>query len=343
GRELQELFTLGKGPGSGYTEQDVKEAARVLTGYSIDLTTNTYVFYPYLHDETNKQFSSFYGNRVITGRTGPDGEKEMDDLISMIFEQDEVAKHIVRNIYRWFVYYVIDEDIEQNVITPLAAIFRDSNYELVPVLEALLKSEHFYDSYNMGCVIKNPLDYVLGTIKNFGVTMPSANIADQYYGLRVGNIFNYVLAMDLGDPPNVAGWEAYRSNPMYHEAWINAVTISYRNQLFEIMLTPNGYQYKGIRLKIEYIEFTETIANAEDPNLLIANLSELFFNDTLTATQVTGLKAILLSNQALDHYWTDAWLNYITDPTNAMYKSIVNQRLYGFYRYFLSLAESQLI
>src|SRR5580704_14165729 len=70
GRELQELFTVGKGPGSRYTESDVKAAARVLTGYTINYKTFTSSFDHNRHDETDKQFSAYYGNTTIRGIKG---------------------------------------------------------------------------------------------------------------------------------------------------------------------------------------------------------------------------------------------------------------------------------
>ena len=84
-RELQELFTLGKGPGSQYTEQDVKEAAKVLTGWQVNGTTYQTVFNAARHSTVAKTFSSFYNNTVIAGRTGATaGDLELNDLISMI-------------------------------------------------------------------------------------------------------------------------------------------------------------------------------------------------------------------------------------------------------------------
>ena len=125
-RELMELFTLGKGPGSQYTENDVKEAAKVLTGWQVNATTYTTVFNSNRHSTANKTFSSFFNNTVITGRTGATaGDLELDDLLNMIFAQQEVAKYIVRKFYRWFVYYTIDSATETNVITPLADIFQN--------------------------------------------------------------------------------------------------------------------------------------------------------------------------------------------------------------------------
>jgi Protein of unknown function (DUF1800) len=117
GRELQELFTLGKGPGSQYTEADVKEAAKVLTGWQVNGTTYQTIFTSSRHSTANKQFSAFFNNTVIQGRTGATaGDLELTDLINMLFAQQEVAKYLVRKFYRWFVYYEIDAATETNVI-----------------------------------------------------------------------------------------------------------------------------------------------------------------------------------------------------------------------------------
>ncbi|MEK7225112.1 MAG: DUF1800 family protein, partial [Bacteroidota bacterium] len=89
-RELMELFTLGKGQGSQYTENDVKEAAKVLTGWQINGTTYMSVFNSARHSAVNKTFSSFFNNTVITGRTGATaGQLELNDLLNMIFATQE--------------------------------------------------------------------------------------------------------------------------------------------------------------------------------------------------------------------------------------------------------------
>jgi uncharacterized protein (DUF1800 family) len=77
-RELQELFTVGKDLPSHYTEDDVKAAAKVLTGYRIDPSTLAVSFIPSEHDTTDKQFSSFYNNTIITGQTGTNGQNELE-------------------------------------------------------------------------------------------------------------------------------------------------------------------------------------------------------------------------------------------------------------------------
>ena len=171
GRELQELFTIGKDATGNppYTEDDVKAAARVLTGWRNDLVAGTTsangfnsYFDPAKHDTADKQFSAFYNYTQINGLSGTGAVSELDDLLNMIFAKDEVSLFICRKLYRYFVYYEIDAATEQNVIVPLAAVFRSNNYEIVPVLDVLFRSEHFFDVLNQGCLIKNPIDFSVG-------------------------------------------------------------------------------------------------------------------------------------------------------------------------------------
>jgi uncharacterized protein (DUF1800 family) len=122
-RELQELFTLGKENNPNYAEADVKAAAKVLTGWRVDTTVNTFPSYftSSRHDATNKTFSSFYGNTTITGRTGTTaGDVELDDLLNMIFAKNvEVSRFMAKKLYRFFVHYDIDAAAETNVFQPL--------------------------------------------------------------------------------------------------------------------------------------------------------------------------------------------------------------------------------
>ncbi|MEM6807475.1 MAG: DUF1800 domain-containing protein, partial [Bacteroidota bacterium] len=185
GRELLELFTLGKGDDGTevfYTEDDVRAAARVLTGwrdrgYASSSRPIDIQFRANRHDATPKQFSEHFNNQVINDN----GEDEYKDLIQMIFDQEETARFICRKLYRWFVYYEIDEDVENLVIDPMADLFRNSNYEIEPVVRALLSSEHFYEVANIGCVIKTPLDFSVGIMRQFEVEFPQhPNILPQY-------------------------------------------------------------------------------------------------------------------------------------------------------------------
>ena len=104
GRELQELFTIGKGAGSKYTEDDVKAAAKVLTGYGINGDKMTFTTNVNNHDTSDKKFSAFYNNTIIKGIAGANFDKELDDMLTMIFSVEEVSKFICRKFYQYFVY-----------------------------------------------------------------------------------------------------------------------------------------------------------------------------------------------------------------------------------------------
>jgi hypothetical protein len=344
-RELQELFTIGKGPDSHYTESDVKEAAKLLTGFRINYTTQTSFFSPTLHSSVNKTFSAFYNNTVITGRTGATaGNLELDDLLNMLFANAECAKNIMRKVYRWFVYYEIDAATEANIITPLADIFRNNNYEIKPCLDVLFKSQHFFDMQNRGCIIKSPLDLVIGGFREFGTVFPALTPTSwtDTYGL-----WNYVASIlsnmqqDMHNPPNVSGWPAYYQAPKYHEMWVNIDTLQRRN-LFTDAMIGNGYTLNGKKIFFDPIAFVKLLPNPSDPNAIIKDFDDRFFGVRLSDVSRAQIKVqILLSNQTSDYYWTNAWNAYIANPTTANF-NIVNTRLKELFKYFMNLAEYQL-
>ncbi len=342
-RELMELFTLGKGPDSQYTENDVKEAAKVLTGWQIDGATYTSVFNANRHTTTNKLFSSFFNNTTITGRTGATaGDLELIDLLNMIFTQQEVAKFLVRKFYRWFVYYAIDAATETNVIAPLADIFRTNNYEIKPVLAALFKSEHFYDILNRGCYIKTPADHVIGSLREMNIQFRPEAEYDTNYGLW-NTFYSWMVNMgqNLHDPPNVSGMPAYYQEPSFHEIWINSDSLPKRNQFTDTMIN-SGYSRNGFRVQFNCVAFAQTLNNPANPNDLIDECLKLFFRNDLSAQSKAQIKTqILLTGQQWDYYWTNAWAAYISNPTTANFNT-VNTRLKSLFQYFFSLSEYQL-
>ena len=346
GREMQELFTIGKGIDNGsppYSENDVKAAAKVLTGWTINNTTNTSIFNSAKHDITNKQFSSFYNNTIITGRSGAAGANELDDMINMIFATNETALFLCRKIYRWFVYYDIDATTEANVITPLAQVFRSNNYEIKPVLDALLKSEHFFDTLNQGCQIKSPVDANVSLCREFGVVFPlTSDYVNAYYMWDYIRSQSSNMQQNIGDPPDVAGWKPYYQAPQFYEIWINSDTLPKRNQ-FTDTLANNGFTRNGKNIKIDFIAFAKTMPNPGDPNELINDSITYLFRLPLTQTSKNQLKTdILLSGQTQDHYWTDAWVAYIANPNDTVNATIVKNRLHDLYQYLMRLAEYQL-
>jgi uncharacterized protein (DUF1800 family) len=343
GRELQELFTMGKGVNSKYTESDVKAAAKVLTGYRIDSIKIESYFDATKHDNSDKQFSSFYNNLIIKGKTAATGANELDDLLNMLFLQNEVAMFICRKLYRFFVYYDITSQIEQEVIAPLAQTFIKSNFEIKPVLVELLGSDHFFKSENRSCFIKTPLDLVIGLCREFDVVFPDANDAATQYVLwlymkgQAG-----ILQLGLGDPPNVSGWPAFYQFPQFYEIWINSDTLPKRNQFTDIMISA-GVTRNSKKVIIDPLKYAASFSKPEDPNILVSEVSEHLLTLPSSVELKQQLKNILLSNQTNDYYWTDAWIAYQLSPTDNIKRGVVLGRLQIMIKYMMNLPEFQLI
>ena len=214
-RELLELYTIGKGPQIGpgdythYKEEDVAAGAKIFTGWLVDgllsdsITDVTSNFTAILHDTSTKQLSSHFGSVTV-----PDaGASEYDNYIEIIFQQNEVANHICRKLYRYFVNYDLTTNVETNVIPDMAATLIANNYNVLPVMQELLQSEHFYDISVRGALIKSPLD-MLFSMFNSTESIPGFDLLtdSEMYA------FTYGVAQTMGqsyaEPPSVAGWPA---------------------------------------------------------------------------------------------------------------------------------------
>lgn len=346
-RELQELFTLGKGPNSKYTEDDVKAAARVLTGFNINFTTTPFStgFSAVNHDSSNKTFSSFYGNKTISGKTGVTaGSLELDDLLGMIFSVDEVSKHICRKLYRFFVYYEIDANAETNVIEPLAKIFRDNNYEIKPVLKALLESEHFYDQWNRACVIKDPLTHQAGLVRQWEMSFPTATDYETNYQIyAVGSYFGQITQMNLGDPPSVSGWEAWYQMPLYHRIWLNSDSLPKRNQ-FQDYLMWVGHKVKSYTFIVDPWVVTKQFSDPKNADTLIADACEFLLPLALSSSQIASLKEILLPGGIPDYNWSDEYSAATDsgDPNHTTALATATSKLRSLYKNIMNLSEYQL-
>ena len=363
GREVQELFTQGKGPNSLYTETDVKTAAKLLTGWNVRQATfklnpndatevpkNRWESYFTLanHDITDKTFSAYYNNTVIKGTsTTAAPDTEITTFVNMLLATDESSKYIVRRLYRFFVYYVIDATIETEVIAPLAAIFRQ-NYDIKPVLSALFNSQHFFDMANRDALIKSPIDHLVGMVREFNTVFPTSTDYVQQYGSWYQLVANGNGAdqqgQALANPPNVAGWPAYYQEPTFHEFWINTDTLPKRLRFADQFFTAAGYNLgNNKKIYADVLTFTDQFGqDAYDPNLLVTRALEMMYRIPVGDTFKAYLKTtILLNGQASDHYWTDAWTAYKTTPS-AVNANIVVTRLTKLYKFLADRPEYQL-
>jgi len=161
-RELYELFTLGDE--NGYTEDDIIETAKALTGYVErgELGCEAVQFRADRHDA---------GPKTIFGQTGNWG---YDDVIDILFTQrpNEIAEFICRKLYEFFVHPDSRDDAgnAQTIISGMAATFTAANFEIAPVLSQLFKSEHFFDEDAIGVIIKSPYDVYFNFLKETGFT-----------------------------------------------------------------------------------------------------------------------------------------------------------------------------
>jgi hypothetical protein len=261
----------------------------------------------------------------------------------MIFEKQGVALHICRKLYRFFVYYDIDAATEANVIAPLAEVFRSNNYNIAPVLSTLFKSAHFYDVLNQGCLIKSPMDAIVGLCREFSVSFPQASdFSGNYFMWNTLQTVGTNLQQNIGDPPSVAGWPAYYQRPQFHQLWINSDTLPKRNQFADTM-NANGYTRQGKTIKIDHVIFAASMPNPSNPNRLIEDSIKYLLALPLSQTSRDQIKRdILLSGQTSDNYWTSAWNGFINNPADMTNANIVKTRLKSFYQYLMRLAEHQL-
>jgi len=207
-REIMELFALG----SGYTERDIKEGARALTGYTFQ--GNNFIFRRGFHDADTKRIFGNSGNY--------DGE----DFVRLILSRRQCARFIVRKLYRFFVNEIPEirepgGPQAQKVLRQMATTMLRSRYHLKPVLRELFLSEHFYDAHNRGRQIKSPIELIVGTVRALGTPARNNRLLLASAG-RMGQ--------ELFAPPSVKGWEGGRS-------WINTSTIFERQNVANYLVT----------------------------------------------------------------------------------------------------------
>lgn len=282
-RELYELFTLGAD--NGYTQNDITETARALTGFNgVDPYDfcGPIEFVPFFHDD---------GPKTIFGQTGNWG---YDELINILFEQrgDLIAQYICTKIYREFV----SREVDQTIIAELATTFLDNNFELAPVFRQLFKSEHFFDEANISVQIKGPLDSFLMFVKDLGI----APIMDDEFKLNVGFVAAE-LGQDLFNPLDVAGWPGNRD-------WVTNTSLTGRWQIFDLVIF-SLYEDAPELLR----DFAKGLSdNSTDPEVVTRALVNYFVhsglqNDTAYESCTNVFKSEVPQNYFDEGLWNLDW------------------------------------
>ena len=228
-REVMELFTLGEGH---YTEQDIKEAARAFTGWSLDRETGRYVFRPSLHD---------YGEKTVLGKKGRfDG----DDVLDILLARPETAEHVTAKLWR----ELVAPDVNGAEVRRIAARFREAHYDIRVALKEILTSDAFYAAEQRGALVKSPVELVVGTLRVFEVR-PQQALPFAVAAAGMGE--------NLFSPPNVKGWPG-------GDVWINTTTLLARKQFVDrIMRADDAMSMAAASARTE-VGVRDTM-NAESP------------------------------------------------------------------------------
>ncbi|MEY4351543.1 MAG: hypothetical protein RL078_1622 [Bacteroidota bacterium] len=332
GRELLELFTIGKGPqlASGdygnYTEEDVAAAAKIFTGFTVQgvrSVTQTQVssqFMPLLHDNSTKTLSYHFNGLQIS----PNGATEHLNYIDVIFNQPETAKYICRKLYRYFVNYDISPWVETNIIAALAQTFINSNFEIQPVLSQLLGSEHFYDSSVRGAIIKSPLEAIFSMLNG---TQSLLNFDLQTTAQMYLTMYTVAdqMGQEYGAPPSVAGWTAYYQAPAYSKLWINSTYLKKRFDI-ALLMTTNGLTINGQNFSLNFLGLLNGLSDPSSAPQVIADLCLVFCPKPIDAADQLYLKS-LLTGGLPDFEWTLQYNDYLADPTNSVFSLPVTQKV----------------
>ncbi|RYX98265.1 MAG: DUF1800 domain-containing protein [Comamonadaceae bacterium] len=198
-REVMELFTLGEASSGGnYTEQDVREAARAFTGWTVDRDDLGFSMQPRLHDD---------GMKTVLGQTGPfDG----DAVLDIMLEQPAAAKFIVDKLWKEFVSPAPDRKEADRI----ALRFRQSGYDIGVALQGLFMSDAFWAESSRGTLVKSPVDLIVGTVRQFNFS---------YSDTTPFAVQSAQLGQNLLSPPNVKGWPG-------QDNWITTVTLMDRKR-----------------------------------------------------------------------------------------------------------------
>ncbi len=242
-RELLELFTMGEG--NGYTEEDVQEAARAFTGWTLSPLNYRFAYNLFTHD--HRYPKRFLGEEIYPSGNDPvPGSRDGEAVIDIIFRQPQVAEFVTRKLWEFFVY----PDPSDQVIEPLAQLFRESGYELKPLMRAIFEHPHFLSNKAYRAKIKSPVELAVNSFRELSVQDPD-NLPLVMFFFSLGQL--------LYLPPDVGGWTADRG-------WINTGTALGRYNFLNFLTSNRPGLYPLPALVNDQIPVEEWIARYQPGN-----------------------------------------------------------------------------
>ncbi len=278
-REVMELFALGEGH---YTEKDVTEGARALTGWSFDRASEKFVERPNWHDE---------GEKVIFGERG---NFNGGDFLGLVVAQPQAARFICAKLWNYFA----GQPPSDELVTELAEIFRRSGDQFKPVLRAIFSSEEFYSQRIVRNQVKSPVQWLVGSVRVLERPLPPPLAC---FALTRN------LGQDLFAPPNVKGWDGGLS-------WITTNNLLARyneaatlvqgdaSVLAGAMFTPRpdsaagGRPFRGLLLQGVEADKLFTEAERQSPEALATTLQKRLLQGRLSPKHEEALRQFLSSD-----------------------------------------------
>ncbi len=304
-RELYELFALGRD--NGYTQNDIEETARALTGWNgIDIWGEPITFVEEYADK---------GEKTIFGQTGNWG---YDDVTNILFRErkDQIAQFICQKIYVAFV----NPQPNEFIITQLAETFKSNDWEIAPVLKQLFKSEHFFDTKNIGIQVKSPYELFLNFYKEVDFDLIDDEVLE---GL---NYFTGMLGQELANPIDVAGWQGNRT-------WLDTARLTGRWRTL-------GWTVYGVmdrqpeRLTNLAIALTGN-ASTNDPALVTQKVVNYFLPNELHTPEIY--------ERATEVFKVDIPSNYFEDGSWNLNWGTIPWQMTSLLQYLIKIPEFQLL
>lgn len=293
-RELLELYTMGVVDRQGrpnYTQRDVAEGARALTGLRVDGSPKEGYGGITSHFDRDRWDP---GEKEYLGRRGALGA---DDVIDIIFSErsDAVARFICGKFYRYFVSLNPDSGIIDQMAADLVA----ADWDLSPMLRHLFASAHFYSDANRGALVKSSYDIHLFLVRS----LAARNIPDFDDTLELTEPNDGMRArlMAIGHmplhPPNVKGWPGGKS-------WVNSSTIASRLE-FATKVVAGSYSAKDGTPLYTYdpIALARGFSDPENSRKLTSEIAAWMLGRDATATEFALLYATLLDG-GVNYEWS---------------------------------------
>ncbi len=179
-RELMELFTLGV----GYTERDIREAARALTGFRARWTDDGFGGIYYDRERHDRGFKRIFGQR---------GRFDWRDVLRLVVDHPRHAPFLTTKLWEFFVA----GPPSRATVRRLSAVYRASGHRIEPVVAEILDHPALYRSLDAPDMVKSPIVFVAGSLRTNGLPVSAQSLTWLLDG----------MGQRPFDPPSVAGWD----------------------------------------------------------------------------------------------------------------------------------------